>query len=128
MMTETELRGIIAKQMAYSRARRAEQNVVRTDHAALRKAWLKQRFASFDYHEFLLRLHEKWLELLYTALARPVVQRDDPVHYRLFMGPAKKNFDRAPKPGRLDPKYWEPGRQTGWARSILDYDRDSGLM
>jgi len=127
MMTETELQEILAKQRAYAKARRAEQNIVRTDHAALRKAWLKQRFASFDYHEFLLRLHEKWLELLYTALARPEVRRNDPVHYRLFMGPAKEIFDRAPKPGRLDREQWEPGRQAGWARAILDYDRDTGL-
>lgn len=127
MITETELQEILAKQTAYSRACDAKQNVVRTDHAALRKAWLKQRFASFDYHEFLLELHEKWLDLLYTALARPEVRRDDPVHYKLFMGPAREIFDRAPKPGRLDPQLWEPGRQAGWARAILDYDRDTGL-
>lgn len=94
MMTETELQEIIARQMAHCTARRADQNIVRTDHAALRKAWLKQRFASFDYHEFLLRLHEKWLDLLYTALARPEVRRDDPVHYKLFMGPARDIFAR----------------------------------
>lgn len=127
MMTETELQEIIARQMAHCTERRADQNIVRTDHAALRKAWLKQRFASFDYHEFLLRLHEKWLDLLYTALARPEVRRDDPVHYKLFMGPARDIFARAPTPGRLDPQLWEPGRQAGWARAILDYDRDTGL-
>lgn len=127
MMTDTELQEILARQIVYFVARDAKQNVVRTDHAALRKAWLKQRFASFDYHELLLRLHEKWLNLLYTALARPEVRRDDSVHYKLFMGPAREIFDRAPKPGQLDPKYWEPGKQTGWARSIFDYDRDTGL-
>ena len=126
-MTDQELNEVIAKQLAYSAAEKAGTHAVRSDKAALRKAWLKQRFASFDYHELMLRLHEKWLDLIYTALARPDVKENHPAHYKFFMGPAKENFDKAPKPGRLDRKYWEPGRQTGWARAISDYNRDSSL-
>lgn len=97
------------------------------DDKALRKAWLKRKFGSFEYHEEMLRLHAEWMALIYRALARPEVQRNYPEDYKFFMGTAKTNFDKAPKPGQLDPALWEPGRQTGWARTISDYDRDSGL-
>jgi hypothetical protein len=38
------------------------------DEEALRKAWLKQKFGSFEYREELVRLHEKWREVLRNAL------------------------------------------------------------
>src|SRR5690349_10245895 len=36
----------------------------------LRKAWLKRKFRSFEYHEEMLRLHHQWVEVLRRALAR----------------------------------------------------------
>jgi hypothetical protein len=70
------------------------------DDKALRKAWLKQKFASFEYHEEMLRTHAQWIALIEKSLARPEVKRDYPELHKMFTGPAKKNFDRAPKPGK----------------------------
>lgn len=127
MMTEQELSDVIATQKAYSVARRANANTVKTDNAALRKAWLKQKFGSFEYHEFLLRLHEKWLDLIYTALARPEVEQHFAQTYRFFSEPAKRIFDDVALPGQLNPAKWKPGCQAGYARDISDYNRDTGL-
>lgn len=127
MLTPSEINAVIDDQRRYADARRSGTNTVRTDEPELRKAWLKHRFASFEYHERLLKIHEAWVALIYTALARPEVKANHPAEYAFFDGPARQNFDKAPKPGELDPAFWVPGRQTGWARSILDYDRDSGL-
>jgi hypothetical protein len=122
MLSESEINAVIEEQSRYSAARRSKTCIVRTDEPELRKLWLKQKFASFEYHEQLLRIHEAWLALIYRCLARPEVQRDYPALYRFFMGPAKKNFDAVGKPGQLDPAKWEPGRHAGYARSIADYD------
>lgn len=97
------------------------------DEKELRKAWLKQKFGSFEYHEEMLRLHAEWMTLIYRALARPEVQRNYPEEYKFFMGPAKTNFDDCALPGQLDPTLWKAGQQAGFARDILDYGRDSGL-
>ncbi|MEW6100465.1 MAG: hypothetical protein AB1666_14870 [Pseudomonadota bacterium] len=33
----------------------------------LRKEWLKRKFASFEYHEEMLRLHHQWVEVIRKA-------------------------------------------------------------
>lgn len=127
MLTPSQVDAVVEEHLRYAAARKSETNICRTDEPDLRKEWLKRRFGSFDYHEKLLEIHAAWLALIYAGLARPEVQRDYPEEYAFLNGPARKNFDKAPKPGQLDPSLWRPGRQTGWARSILDYGRDSGL-
>lgn len=122
MLTEAEIKAVIEEQSRYSAAIDSGSCIVRTDDVELRKAWLKQKFGSFEYHEQLLRIHEAWLALIYRSLARPEVQRDYPALYKFFIGPAKENFEKVGTPGQLDPAEWEPGRQAGYARSIKDYD------
>lgn len=98
-----------------------------TDDKELRKAWLKKKFASFEYHEELMELHARWLALIKQALARA---KADPVAAqpsKWFCDVAIPNFEEAPKPGQIDPTSWKPGEYTGWARSILDYRHDTGL-
>jgi len=127
MLSSTQVDAVIDRQLRYALARRTETNIARTDEPELRKEWLKQKFGSFSYHEELLEIHAAWSALIYAALARPEVQRNYLEEFAFLNGPARKNFDKAPEPGQLDPAFWRPGRQTGWARSILDYGRDSGL-
>jgi hypothetical protein len=98
-----------------------------TDDKELRKAWLKKKFGSFEYHEELMELHARWLALIKQALARA---RGDPAATqpsKWFCDVAVPNFKKAPKPGQIDPTSWRPGEYTGWARSILDYRHDTGL-
>jgi len=127
MLTASQIHEVVDEQQRYAQARRTGDSKSRTDEPELRKAWLKRKFGSFEYHEQLLKIHEAWLALIYASLARPEVKTNHPAEYAFFDGPARKNFDKAPKPGQLDPILWAPGQQTGWARSILDYGRDSGL-
>jgi hypothetical protein len=127
MLTPSQIDAVIEEQTRYADARRSNTCVVRTDEPELRKAWLKRKFGSFEYHERMLEIHEAWLTLIYASLARPEVKANHPAEFAFIDGSARKNLEKAPKPGELDPALWVPGQQTGWARSILDYDRDSGL-
>jgi hypothetical protein len=97
------------------------------DHKALRKAWLKQTFGSFKYHEEMLALHAQWVTHIKKALDR--AEQDNAAQQPMawLRTKAVPIFDKAAKPGKLDPAKWEPGKQAGWARDILDYDRDTGL-
>ncbi len=93
----------------------------------LRKAWLKQRFASFEYHEEMLALHAQWVTHIKKALDRAEQDKAAEQPLAWLRTKAVPIFDKAAKPGKLDPAKWEPGKQAGWARDILDYDRDTGL-
>jgi hypothetical protein len=127
MLTAPQINDVIDEQMRYARACRTDTCITRADAPELRKEWLKHTFGSFSYHENLLGIHAAWLDVIYAGLARPEVKRHYPEQYDFLNGPARNNFDKAPRPAQLDPACWKPGRQTGWARSILDYGRDTGL-
>ena len=96
----------------------------------LRKEWLKRKFASFEYHEELVRLHEQWRNVLRKALQRAVHdQTPDPDCGT--KGQAARNFERTywpiierkPKPGDYKPELWDKYYATGMFRSIPDYSR-----
>lgn len=87
----------------------------------LRKAWLKERFGSFEYHEELLRLHAEWYALVRKALERSEVSRDYPDLYRFFKETAFKNFDRVAKPGQWLPEFYMAHRAGGSYRAIASY-------
>ena len=127
MLTDQKANEIIAKQLDHANARRNDATLVRTDEPALRKAWLKKTFASFDYHEHMLAVHEYWLRLIKAALTRaegaPTASQPSP----WLRNTAVPNLEKCDKPGQLAREKWRPGKQAGWARDILDYDRDSGL-
>ena len=93
------------------------------DDKALRKAWLKQKFASFDYHEELVRIHEKWRAVLRDALQRaqgePMVSEDAKV-FRSAYWPL---IEKKPKPGDYKREQWDQYRAVGLFRSIPDYSR-----
>lgn len=93
------------------------------DDTVLRKAWLKQRFGSFAYHEELLQLHEQFKRLIKGALARPEVRRDHPESHSYFIRVIMPNIDGIPSPGQLTPEKWEPGRSRGFSGNIRDYSQ-----
>lgn len=94
-----------------------------SDEKALRKAWLKQTFGSFEYHEELVRLHEKWREVLRSALQRaeaePVVSEDTRVFRRAYW----PLIEKKPRPGDYKREQWNEYRAVGLFRSIPDYSR-----
>ncbi|AKX44191.1 hypothetical protein AKN87_03065 [Thiopseudomonas alkaliphila] len=87
----------------------------------LRKAWLKRKFLSFEYHEELVTLHSQWLKRLYELLKASNAKEEFPEDYDYLWTIAIPNFEKISKPGQLDPNKWEPGRSAGVARSIPDY-------
>ena len=87
----------------------------------LRKAWLKRKFLSYEYHEELVVLHAQWYEIVRKALERPEVKQNHPRSYEIFHRKYLPIFEAEVKPGQLDPNLWEPGSSAGVARSISDY-------
>jgi hypothetical protein len=103
------------------------------DDKALRKAWLKQEFGSFEYHEKLVRVHEKWRDVLRRALARAEQDNSpnrpesgyatiaDEAHN--FRSTTMPIIDRKPKPGDYKREDWNRFYAVGLFRSIPDYSR-----
>jgi hypothetical protein len=92
----------------------------------LRKQWLKKRFGSYEYHEELLKLHYEFVQMVKRALQRPEVKQQLPSLYKEFEAQIIPNFDWVPLPGTIDPAIWQPGKQAGFAREILDYNQYIG--
>ena len=59
----------------------------------LRKAWLKRKFGSWEYHEELLKLHDEYLTALHRHWARPDIQKRYPDDYETMQRPVFWNFD-----------------------------------
>ncbi|GAA5185807.1 hypothetical protein GCM10025771_42600 [Niveibacterium umoris] len=92
-----------------------------------RKTWLKQHFASFEYHEHLLELHDAWLTLIKREYARVTADPSLPQPQRWFGDSAIPNFEKLAKPGTIARDQFRPGYTFGAAIYILDYSRDTGL-
>lgn len=96
------------------------------DEKALRKAWLKKKFASWEYHEELLKLHDEYLSALHRHWARDDIQRQYPEDYQAMISPVFFNFDKVPKPGELTKANWEKKKTVGWADAI-SYNFNRGM-
>jgi hypothetical protein len=97
------------------------------DDRALRKAWLKQKFGSFAYHEDMLQLHAEWLAHIKQSLSRHEQQQQPNTTTQWLRNVAVPNFEKVAKPGQFRREDFKPGQTFGAATWILDYDRDSGL-
>lgn len=103
------------------------------DERALRKAWLKRKFASFEYHEEMLGLHRKWLDVLRRALVRAEGDENPPRKSLSFktVREAGANFTQQFLPlieanddlGKYKESEWPRYRGTATFRSIPDYSR-----
>jgi hypothetical protein len=103
------------------------------DEKELRKAWLKRKFASFEYHEEMLRLHCHWIDVLRKALAR-AEQDTSPNRpesgYKTIADEAR-NFRTETMPliernddlGKYRQDEWHRYGATATFRSIPDYSR-----
>lgn len=111
----------------FNNRKRLSQTAKWFDDPDLRKAWLKQLFGSFQYHEDLVRLHWPWVQYIEQAIERPYVREKFPVAYDFFKRIAIPNFEKVIRPGQLDPAKWVNGASGGAARSIAYYDHDTGL-
>lgn len=89
-----------------------------TPEQQLRKAWLLQKFGSWEYHEEMLELHAELLSLLRKHWARPDIQQRYPDHYREMKSPVFYNFDMVSKPGTVPKASWTPGVSMGDAAEI----------
>jgi hypothetical protein len=96
----------------------------------IRKAWLKKKFASFEYHEEMLQLHRQFVETIRRALARAVNdQRPDPDY--ATKAAFARNFERTDWPliqgnddlGKYRKDEWHKYYATATFRSIPDYSR-----
>jgi hypothetical protein len=96
------------------------------DEKSLRKAWLKKKFASWEYHEELLTLHDKYLSAMHAHWARPEIQRQYPDFHRTMASPVFLNFDKVSKPGDIPRAEWNKKKSVGWADSIA-YNFNRGL-
>lgn len=96
------------------------------DDKALRKAWLKKKFASWEYHEELLKLHDDYLTSLHRHWTRPEIQRQFPDHYRSMQSPVFLNFDQVSKPGQITRSNWNLKKTAGEANAI-SYNFNRGM-
>ena len=100
------------------------------DEKALRKAWLKRKFGSFEYHEEMLKLHRAFVEVLQRALAR-AVNDNSPDPYYGTKASFAQNFARTDWPliqnnddlGKYRKGEWHKYHATATFRSVPDYDR-----
>ena len=100
------------------------------DEKALRKAWLKRKFGSFEYHEEMLKLHRGFVEVLRRALARAVNDNSPDPDYGTKAAFAQ-NFVRTYWPliegnddlGKYRKDEWHKYYATATFRSIPDYHR-----
>ena len=96
------------------------------DDKALRKTWLKKKFASWEYHEELLRLHEAYLTSLHNHWSNPDVQRSYPDDFKAMQSPVFSNLDRVQRPGEITQSEWYAKPTVGWADSIA-YNFNRGM-
>jgi hypothetical protein len=104
------------------------------DDKALRKAWLKQKFASWAYHEEMLRMHHGVIEVTLRALRRAEADTQTPAspgsgfkntsqeaqHFKeRYLPLMLRNEDL----GKYKPQEWDKCRGTATFRSIPDYNR-----
>jgi len=85
----------------------------------LRKAWLRQKFGSWEYHEELLRLHDDYLTSLKRHWSDPELQKRHPGAYRGMISPVFFNLDRISKPGTIPSARWKAGKMEGGKGSRL---------
>jgi hypothetical protein len=100
------------------------------DEKRARKAWLKQKFGSFEYHEEMLRLHHGFVETLRRALNRAL---SDTQWQSQFPNEARvaKNFAQTMMHmveanddlGKIPREEWHRIRHAATFRSIPDYNR-----
>lgn len=96
------------------------------DEKSLRKAWLKKKFASWEYHEELLALHDKYLSAMHRHWARPEIQKQYPDFHQTMVSPVFLNFDKVAKLGETTRGEWNKRKTVGWADSIA-YNFNRGL-
>jgi hypothetical protein len=96
------------------------------DEKALRKAWLKMKFASWEYHEELLKLHDEYLTALHQHWAKPDIRKRFPEEAETMRTPVFFNFDRVQKPGEITKSEWKAKTTVGWADAI-SYNFNRGL-
>ena len=103
------------------------------DEKALRKAWLKRKFGSFEYHEEMLKLHHLFVEVLRRALARAAADagpaskgsdfktaREEAAHFTKRYLPLIEGNDDL---GKYRKEAWDKYYATATFRSIPDYHR-----
>ncbi len=89
-----------------------------TPEQQLRKAWLLQKFGSWEYHEEMLELHAEFLSLLKRHWAKSGMQQRYPDCYQDMQSPVFFNFDMVFKPGTVPKSSWKPGVSMGDAATI----------
>ncbi len=96
------------------------------DEKELRKAWLKRKFGSWEYHEELLKLHDEYLSALHRHWKNPDIQKQYPDDYETMRSPVFLNFDKISKPGEISKDAWKAGKESGWANAI-SYNFNRGM-
>jgi hypothetical protein len=96
------------------------------DEKELRKAWLKRKFGSWEYHEELLKLHDEYLSALHKHWGRPEIQKQFPSDFKSMKSPVFFNFDKVQKPGEIPKPSWKAGKESGWANAI-SYNFNRGM-
>lgn len=96
------------------------------DENGLKKIWLKQKFSSWEYHEELLALHDKYLSTLHRHWEKPEIQEKFPEDYAAMRSPIFLNLDRVQKPGEISKAEWKSKPTVGWADAI-SYNFNRGM-
>ncbi len=109
-------------------------NPMELDEKALRKAWLKQKFGSWGYHEEMLQMHHGVIEVTLRALRRAEADTKTPATegtgFRSISEEAKHFKDRYlplmlrnDNLGSYKEEEWPKYRASATFRSIPDYNR-----
>lgn len=96
------------------------------DDKELRKAWLRQKFTSFDYQEEMLGYHQQALEILLKYWSRDDVKAKYPNEWNTMQKTVLPNLRMVAKPGEMNRADWKPGIDMGWANAI-SYNFNRGI-
>jgi hypothetical protein len=101
--------------------------VVSDEDCELRKAWLKQKFLSYDYHEQLLRDYDRWCQLFEHHWNNEAVRKEDPERALAMVKQVIPRLREVSRPGTAPHEGWKDGNKSGWASTIL-YNINKGMQ
>jgi hypothetical protein len=101
--------------------------VVSDEDCELRKAWLKQKFLSYDYHEQLLRDYDRWCQLFEHHWNNEAVRKEDPDRAVSMVKQVIPRLREVSRPGMTPREGWTDGNKSGWASTIL-YNINKGMQ
>lgn len=102
-------------------------SVIPSGERELRKAWLKQHFLSYSYHEELLGDYDRWCQLFEQHWNSEKMRTNDPGRVEVMVKQVIPRLREVSRPDTIPQAGWKDGNKSGWASTIL-YNMNKGMQ